>query len=197
MRSYEAARSLFSFLAFIAWSVVVIGVIIALVSAAGASQYGGGGAGLLALIPGIGIGITGFILVAFVQMGRATVDTAEYTQQILKVSRDQLQVSKQSLTAQREVPKTFEAVAQKAAAQETKSSFADQVDKTSSQVRMVEKLEPEQLVDQDTIYKGKTIRGQKGKFLYKAIPFDTLLAAKEHIDFLAVTPARKLPVPFK
>ena len=97
MRSYEAARSLFSFLAFIAWSVVVIGVIVALVSAVGASKYGGGGAGLLAMVPGIGIGITGFILVAFVQMGRATVDTAEYTQQMLKIARDQLEVTRQAL----------------------------------------------------------------------------------------------------
>ena len=126
MRSYEAARSLFSFLAFIAWSVVVIGVFVALISAAGASKYGGGGAGLLAMVPGIGIGITGFILVAFVQMGRATVDTAEYTQQMLKLSRDQLEVSKQGLKLQNAVPQTFVAAAQTKSTQETKNSFANQ-----------------------------------------------------------------------
>ena len=97
MRSYEAARSLFSFLGFIAWSVVVLGVLVALVSAAGGSRFGGAGAGLLAMVPGVAIGIAGFILVAFVQMGRATVDTAEYTQQMLKIARDQLDVSKQGL----------------------------------------------------------------------------------------------------
>lgn len=97
MRSYETARTLFSFLAFWAWCVVIAGVLVALVSAAGASQYGGAGAGLLATAPGIGIGIAGLILVAFVQMGRATVDTAEYTQQMLKIARDQLEVSQQGL----------------------------------------------------------------------------------------------------
>ncbi len=65
------------------------------------------------MVPGIGIGITGFILVAFVQMGRATVDTAEYTQQMLKLSRDQLEVSKQSLKVQNSAPQTFAAATQK------------------------------------------------------------------------------------
>jgi len=193
MRSYEAARSLFSFLAFMAWSVVVVGVIVALIGAAGASQYGGSGAGLLAMVPGIGIGITGLILVAFVQMGRATVDTAEYTQQMLSISRDQLEVSKQGLKLQSVVPQTFAAAARTESAQEPKNSFAKQADKSSPQGRMVENLEPAQLEDQSTIYRGKTIRDVKGKLLYKGIPFETLLAAKEHIDMLAARPARKLP----
>lgn len=30
MRSYEAARSLFSFLAFMAWTVIIIGILVAL-----------------------------------------------------------------------------------------------------------------------------------------------------------------------
>lgn len=193
MRSYEAARSLFSFLAFMAWSVVAIGVIVAFVSAAGVSRYGGGGAGLLAMVPGIGIGITGLILVAFVQMGRATVDTAEYTQQMLKISRDQLEVSKQSLKAQSEVPKTFQAVAANETPQETKNSFADQVAKTSPPGREIKGLEPEQPIDKSTMYKGKTIRAEQGKYLYGGIPFKTLLAAKEYIDSFAESPAKKLP----
>jgi hypothetical protein len=197
MRSYEAARSLFSFLAFIAWSVVVIGVIVALVGAAGASQYGGSGAGLLAMVPGIGIGITGFILVAFNQMGRATVDTAEYTQQMLEISRGQLEVSKQGLKLQNAVPQTFAAAAETENAREPKNSFGNQADKTSPQGRIVVNLEPEQPADQSVIYRGKMIRDQEGKFLCKGIQFDTLLAAKEHIDSLAALPARKLPVASK
>ena len=165
----------------------------ALVSAVGASKYGGGGAGLLAMVPGIGIGITGFILVAFVQMGRATVDTAEYTQQMLKLSRDQLEVSKQGLKLQNAAPQTFAAVAQKESAQEPKSSFANQVDKSSSPEREVKKLEPEQPVDKSTVYQGKTIRAEQGKFLYNGIPFNTLLAAQEYIDSFAVSPATEFP----
>lgn len=110
MRSYEAARTLFSFLAFCAWSVVIIGVIVALIGASGGSRYGGAGAGLLAMVPGIGIAIAGLLLLAFVQMGRAGVDTAEYTQQMLKISRDQLEVSRQALKGDGHQPNRFEAI---------------------------------------------------------------------------------------
>ena len=110
MRSYETARSLFSFLGFCAWSVVVIGVLVALAGAEGGSRYGGAGAGLLAMAPGFGIAILGLILVAFVQMGRANVDTAEYTQQMLKIARDQLEVSRQSLNGTGQQSKGFNSV---------------------------------------------------------------------------------------
>lgn len=193
MRSYEAARSLFSFLAFIAWSVVVIGVIVALISAAGASRFGGSAAGLLAMVPGIGIGITGFILVAFVQMGRATVDTAEYTQQMLKLSRDRLEISKQGLKLQNAAPQSFAAASQKEITQESKSSFASQTPKSPAPKQEVKVLKPEQPVTQTTNYQGKTIRAEQGKFLYNGIPFNTLPAAQEYIDSFAGLPEKRLP----
>ena len=108
MRSYEAARNLFSFLTFCAWSVVALGVIVALMSAENASRYGDL-ATFMAMIPGVGVGMAGLIMIAFVQMGRAGVDTAEYTQQMLKISRDQLEVSRQALSAKTEQPKAFSA----------------------------------------------------------------------------------------
>lgn len=84
---------------------IVVGGIVALVGASAASQvssYGFGGkgselAGLVGLIPGLDVCLTGFILLALVQMGRASVDSAEYSQQMLKIARDQLQISKQGL----------------------------------------------------------------------------------------------------
>jgi hypothetical protein len=197
MRSYEVARTLFSFLAFCAWSIVVVGGLVALIGAGGGSRYGGAGAGLLAMVPGLSIGIAGLLLVAFVQIGRAAVDTAEYSQQMLKVARDQLDVSKQGLKLQSVVPQTFTATTQTESGQGPKSSFASPANKTSRQERTVGKLEPEQFVDQTTIYRGKTIRDQKGKFVCKGIPFDTLLAAKEHIDALATPLVRKLPGPIR
>lgn len=192
MRSYETARSLFSFLAFCAWSVVIIGVLVALVGAGGGSRYGGG-AGLLAMVPGIGVGLAGLLLVAFVQMGRATVDTAEYTQQILKISRDQLEVSTQGLKLQATAPHTFATAAQTESAPEVKSSFASRAGNSSPQGRTVGTIAPDEPTDQSTIYRGKTIRDQKGKFFYRGIEFDTLLAAKDHIDSLALPLARNLP----
>jgi hypothetical protein len=62
---------------------------------------------------------------------------------------------------------------------------------------MVRNLEPEQPADQSAIYRGKTIRNEEGKFIYKGMRFDTLLAAKEHIDTLGAQPARKLPAAFR
>ena len=197
MRSYEVARTLFSVMGFAAWSVVVVGVIVASISAEAASDYGGLLAGLVAMAPGVGIATTGIILVAMVQIGRASVDTAEYTQQMLKISRDQLEVSKQGLKLQNAAPQTFAAAMPKENTQEPKSSFANQADKNSPQGRMVGDPEPQQLVDQSIIYRGKTIRSNNGKFLYKGIPFDTLLAAKKHVDFLAKPVARRLPVASK
>lgn len=81
MRSYETARSLFSFLAFVAWSAVIVGVLIALVGMGGVSRYADGGATVFASLPGLGISLIGLFQVAVIQNARATVDTAEYTQQ--------------------------------------------------------------------------------------------------------------------
>ncbi|MBT2132360.1 hypothetical protein KKW20_14670 [Planktotalea lamellibrachiae] len=192
MRSYEAARSLFSFLAFLAWSVAVIGGVVALVSASGASQYGGSGAGLLAMVPGIGIAITGFLLVAFVQIGRANVDTAEYTQQMLKISRDQLDVSKQGLKLHSAAPQTFSAAAQREGAQDPKSSFAGQANEASQPGREIKEPKLEAPVAKTTVYQGKTIRAEKGKFLYNGIPFNTLPEAEKYIDSFAPLPEKTL-----
>ena len=89
MRSYEAARNLFGFLGFIAWIAIIIGVIAALVGGSAASGARGWGAGpngmavIMAAMPGMGLAFVGFLGLAAVQIGRATVDTAEYTQQML------------------------------------------------------------------------------------------------------------------
>lgn len=100
MRSYQAARGYFEFVEFMGWLVVIIGLIAA------------GGAGFLAsnsltgnpisliplalsVLPGVAVLGIGFFIVVYVQTGRATVDSAEYAQQALKVSRDSLELSRQ------------------------------------------------------------------------------------------------------
>ncbi|WP_424991371.1 hypothetical protein [Fluviibacterium sp. S390] len=102
MRSYETARSLFSFLGFCSWVVIVIG--------AGAAFMGGAAVGAtsfnntpnimqiaLAAAPGVAILLLGLFGLALVQMGRAGVDSAEYGQQMLSVARNQLDISQQML----------------------------------------------------------------------------------------------------
>jgi len=100
MRSYKAARDLFSILAFCAWGVVGLGVIIGLLGALATQGLGSSSGGLqsiLGALPGLMISLGGLFSLAMVQMGRASVDTAEYSQQSLAVSRQQLELSRQLL----------------------------------------------------------------------------------------------------
>ncbi|WP_299919333.1 hypothetical protein [uncultured Roseobacter sp.] len=101
MRSYEAARNLFSFLAFFATCVIILGVIVGILGATAAStgfQSGPNGLqALLGAIPGAAITLAGFYGLVMVQMGRASVDSAELAQQSLEVSRQQLEVSREVL----------------------------------------------------------------------------------------------------
>ncbi len=172
MRSYEAARSLFSFLAFCAWSVVIVGALVALIGAGGGSRYGGAGAGFLAMAPGIGIGLSGLLLVAFVQMGRATVDTAEYTQQMLKIARDQLEVSKQGLKQGAMTAQSFEALKPDAEARSEPSGYA-QTD--------LAKVKPATLDHREIEHDGHTIVKRGSNYFVGKAQFNKLVEAKLHI----------------
>jgi len=101
MRSYEAARNLFGFLGFCAWSVIVLGVIVAFLGGTAASTGFRSGSNelqaLLGAAPGAVLALAGFFGLAMVQIGRAAVDSAEYGQQALEVSRQQLEVSREAL----------------------------------------------------------------------------------------------------
>jgi len=182
MRSYEAARTLFSFLAFCAWSVVAIGVLVALIGAGGGSRFGGAGAGLLAMVPGIGIGIAGLLLLAFVQMGRAGVDTAEYTQQMLKISRDQLDVSKQSLKQSDAFQKSYSALNKETADIPQKSGYSS---KTATPEKAVQsQTAPVSNYGNKTSYNGHAISESNGVFYVKNAEFRQIEHAKEYIDLL-------------
>jgi hypothetical protein len=176
MRSYETARSLFSFLALIAWAVVVIGVLVALISAAGVSKYAGGGAGLLAMVPGIGIVIAGLLQIAFVQMGRATVDTAEYTQQMLKVARDQLDVSRQALKQQDINVHSFTSLQQHVSQEGGQQSY--------SESRPVQHISESKAPDEVIEYAGHQIERFGEIFALGAVQFHNLGYAKDHVDLV-------------
>ena len=101
MRSYEAARGLFSFLGFMSWAVIIVGTLLAFsggtIGGTGFGQNSGGLTALLGAAPGIILAMLGFYGLALVQMGRAGVDSAEYSQQSLEVARQQLEVSREVL----------------------------------------------------------------------------------------------------
>jgi hypothetical protein len=186
MRSYEAARSLFSFLGFMAWSVIILGVLIAFVGASGAGKFGGAPAALGAMIPGVAIAIAGFIELAFVQMGRASVDTAEYTQQMLKIARDQLEVSQQSIKSTRQQIQTFAQLntETKSNMENTGKGFgAFQNSGTSNAEQKTISIHESGMMDGDTqVHSGHTITFKDGKFRTAGASFASLELAEQYID---------------
>ena len=185
MRSYEAARTLFSILAFIAWSAVISGVLVALAGAGGGSRYGGAGAGLLGMVPGIIISILGLIQVAFVQMGRANVDTAEYTQQMLKISRDQLEVSKQALNAGKQQARSFADITseKKSAVGFESNDFGSSDKPNASNSTSVISATGAPMYEGETLeYSGHSITFNKGKYRAGGMAFETLNLAEAYID---------------
>lgn len=185
MRSYGAARALYSFLGFLAWCVIILGVVIAFGGATAGNQLGSFGrntsgmAMLMGAAPGLVIGFIGFLGLAVVQNGRAAVDTAEYTQQMLQIARDQLDVSRQTLKQKWGAPaagfgefvereQQAPAVAQDGA---PTGSFAHRP-AGSGAAGSVEISK----------YMGQTIEHRNGKFIWNGTAFDSLQDAKFHLD---------------
>lgn len=186
MRSYETARSLFSFLALCAWTVVAIGVLVALIGAAAGSQYGGAATGFLALALGAGVVVTGLILVAFVQMGRASVDTAEYTQQMLKVARYQLEISKQSQRGSNHSPQKLPTT-QKTEGGSSSASISQRVSpaplKVKQKIEMVNDPDVEKGHKDGWIeYKGQRVEVQNATYYLSGSIFTSLDQVQKAID---------------
>lgn len=102
MRDYSTARGLFGFMGFIGWAAIIVGLIVAMIGGAGGSSFGrevGPLAAVLAAMPGLMLALSGFLIVAFVEIGRAGIDTAENTQEALAVGREQLQIMKAGFAA--------------------------------------------------------------------------------------------------
>ncbi len=99
MHEYRTARTIFGFMEFVSWALVIIGVIVFLAGMSGGASMsrGFGGSSLGALtgaLPGIFLTIVGIMCVMLVQVGRATVDTAEMTGKLLKNSNEELKLLK-------------------------------------------------------------------------------------------------------
>jgi hypothetical protein len=131
MRSYEAARGLFSFLGVCSWIVIVFGGVVAFGGLSAGSSLGRNAGAMQAMLgaaPGIILAMIGFYGLALVQMGRAGVDSAEYGQQTLQVARDQLEVSRQALQQGKQMAASYEAVAKRPTAAATPESAAKSED---------------------------------------------------------------------
>lgn len=190
MRSYEGARFLFGLMALVAWGMVVVGVIIAFSGAGAASQFGARGSSFLAALPGLGISILGLFQIAFIQNARATVDTAEYTQQMLQVSRDQLQVSKQIEKQNKKLQQSYADLKTDAPAAPAKSGYSKKKSKPAKPEKTATpkktkspKIIPKVVV-KEIEYSGATILETDGVFRVESAEFKELDFAKSYIDLL-------------
>ena len=197
MRNYETARKLFSFLEFVAWGMVGIGVIASLFGAESVSQYGRNGATLAAAMPGIAIAFFGVFLVAIVQNSRASVDTAEYTQQMLKVARDQLAISRASQN-KNAPPAGFQPPEPKTADGALSGGYAADAAGASTETK-VDPAIREAFVPIDAGrgftqlnadgtelgYRNQVLQVRNGRFELGSESFESLEAAREHIDGLS------------
>ena len=99
MRSYDTSRTIFGLVEALAWCGVIAGGFMFAIgmSAIFGSGRMGGQVGVILMIPGVIFLVFGFLTIVMIQTARAGVDTAELTGQVLKVARDQLEVSQQLL----------------------------------------------------------------------------------------------------
>jgi len=191
MRSYQAARNLYGFLGFLAWCAIVAGVFIFFAGGNAASQMNGFGRGtnelaiLAAIMPGTLLTFFGIMSLAVVQNGRASVDTAEYTQQMLQLARDQLEVSRQGLRQAAPEATSFNHTA--APAEVTPSNgyetpaaanFAPAPQPVVHQTATA----PAATTNTVTTYNGRKIHRKKGTFIVDDQPFYSLQDAQQYID---------------
>ncbi len=191
MRSYEAARSLFAFLSFLSWVVIILGGFAALFGGAAASEmmrYGEQFIGLIAgAIPGLILALMGFFGLAFAQIGRAGVDTAEYSQQSLQISREQLEVSRQALRHGEEVKNGFASLKAQAAPPVT-ASYAGINGQKRNDVP-AEDLPVSAATYAKTIdYNGQRIQVLDHGYHFASTFFTTLEAAHKYVDELETAP---------
>ena len=85
---YETARKVAMFISFLGWLLFAAGILSAFAGFASGFQDGYGGVSIIAMLPGLGIAVSGLFLVASGQVTRATVDNADHTREILALLRE-------------------------------------------------------------------------------------------------------------
>ena len=194
MRSYRAARAYFSNLEFLSFCVAILGIVIAggslLFSATIAKEFPGIpdiGFMFLAMMPGLAIAFIGFMGLVLSQIGRAGVDSAEYGQQSLKVSREQLEISRQRLMQGSMAEPSYAAV--EAAKREIRHGLADPspgygyAPAPTSATPSADRTP----LGSAITFQGETIRVVEGGYVFGKAVFDTLEEAQAQIRSLHAT----------
>ena len=95
MQTYTTARTVFGVLSIAAWAAVIAGAIwsIASLGIGGANGRGGMLLGVTAAVPGLMVVFYGLVALVLVQTGRAGVDTAKSTHEMLEIAKKQLRMA--------------------------------------------------------------------------------------------------------
>ena len=80
---YNTVRTVSAFIEFIGWMAVMFGVSASI--SAFTSELAFGFVELIAMLPGLGITMSGLVIIMGAQLTAAMVDTADYTREILKI----------------------------------------------------------------------------------------------------------------
>ena len=134
MRSYGVARAIYTVLAFFCWLQIILGtviVVLGMIVVGGSALQGFGLPGVTAIfstISGVFMVVTGVLGVASIQSGRTNVDVAEYTQQLLKIARDQIEISQQTLTQGQTAAQSFKVLAAQLSGRTSAGNGYDRVD---------------------------------------------------------------------
>ncbi|MEL7127916.1 MAG: hypothetical protein AAGK23_00075 [Pseudomonadota bacterium] len=136
----------------------------------------------------------GFLGLVICQNGRAAVDTAEYSQQMLKVARDTLEVSRQALRQNGAAgSRSFSAAPQTERVEPpltSDASFAS-VKPAEPSVAL-----PDAQTAQPISYNGAKIAIENGTYKYAGLMFHELDKAKAYVDQLGVNENANLePLP--
>lgn len=128
-------------------------------------------------IAGAIFAVYGLFLLAVIQNSRATVDTAEYTQQMLKIARDQLAVSREQLKLGMASKVSFKAESD----HENATKIAGYTPPTNKQISEAHTNDPEVEKDGLLEYNGKMIEVHNGTYFLDGTIFTSLEKARAKI----------------
>ena len=203
MRSYNTSRMFFGFLELVAWPTLSIGVVAIVYSARnllGLGIYGfdvNRSLQLLIIGPAVVAVLYSLMIIIIAQVGRAGVDTAELTGQMLRVARDQLEVSQQLLRQGDTLRMSYAALVEKSSDDRPLADYGaavasgrrgagegPPVANGAASSTSGETLIHIPVVDGSTRYQGREILHSGSAYLVEGERFATLDSAKGYVDEL-------------
>lgn len=181
-RSYDVARNFFSAVLYLGTALIVVGIIGTFMSVGyldNVNMVRASSIWPVYVLPlSLFTAFVGLVAVGLAHHWRAGVDSAEYTQQLLKTARDQLDVSRQVLMKRGGTPKSFADVTDLQKDVAKSEALNDENDERPQQAHS----------ESSVVYRGHEIQMLGEKYLSAGVTFKTLKGAKKYLDGLKTGP---------